>query len=89
MQVELRAELARRSEIIETLRTEFLAVAIDADPRELLPGTELQEHFGLESLDIIEFVSSVEFLYKVAVPDEDLPALTTLTKIADYLMARV
>ena len=41
---------------------------------------------GLDSLDVVEFVARVEEVYRVSVPDEDWQQLSTLDRIAEYVL---
>lgn len=73
-----------QQETLATLRTHLH----DVNPKLPLDFPE-QGHFknewGIDSLDIVEFVARIEDTYDIAVPDEDIPKLYSLEKVIDYL----
>lgn len=46
------------------------------------------EDLGMDSLDEIEFIMSVEDAYGIDIPSDDLGSVTTLNRFADYLLAK-
>ena len=80
--------ITRHDDLVEYLRRE-LRLVNDEIP-ELLPGdARLIADIGVDSLDLIEFVASVEYEYEFIVPDEDWPDLETLDQIAGYIASHL
>lgn len=55
------------------------------------PGSEtidLIEELGVDSLDMVEVVSTIEETFKLSIPNEDLLAMKTLKDINDYIKSR-
>jgi len=75
-----------RDEVLALLRRELRAVN-PAVPEDLAPDVELVADLGLDSLEVVEFVARVEDAYRVAVPDDQWPTLSTLDRIAGYVLA--
>lgn len=49
----------------------------------------LHAELGIDSLDLVVFVASVEYRFGLVVPDEDWQRLPTLDAIASYALARL
>ena len=45
--------------------------------------------WGLDSLDLVEFVARVERDFRIVIPDDDLPQFISLEATASYLRARM
>ena len=43
---------------------------------------------GLDSLDVFSFISTVESEFNVKVEDDDLPSLTTLALLEDFILKK-
>jgi acyl carrier protein len=71
--------------MIDLLRAE-LANVVDDLPGEVPVDAALRDDLGIDSLDVLEFVSRVEYRCGVTVPDEDWPRLGTLREIAGYVL---
>jgi acyl carrier protein len=71
------------------LEAEAVAEAIKAriievgklDPASLRPNTELIHELGMSSLELLSVLAFAEQRYGIAIKDEDLVSLTTLSKI--------
>ncbi len=61
----------------------------DTLPADVAGDALLMTDLGLDSLDVVEFVAHVEEHYRVTVPDEDWQQLSTLDRIAAYVLARI
>ncbi len=48
-----------------------------------------REDLGLNSLDAVELIFRVEEAFDLMIPDEDVPKLTTVGHIVDYVEKRV
>jgi acyl carrier protein len=73
-------------QVIGVLQAEIRRVK-DTLPAEVPTDALLMTDLGLDSLDCVEFVARVEELYRLAVPDDDWQSLTTLDRIAEYVVA--
>ena len=75
------------AEIIGVLRAEIRQVK-DSLPLDVATDALLMTDLGLDSLDCVEFVARVEEVYRLSVADDEWQALTTLDRIADYILSR-
>ena len=73
------------TDVLEVLRTELRKVK-DTLPADVAGDALLTADVGLDSLDVVEFVARVEEHYRVTVPDEDWQQLSTLDRIAEYVL---
>jgi acyl carrier protein len=75
-----------RDKVLAELRALLLTVrpALHAEVPE---GASFTVDLGLDSLDVVEFVARVERYYRAQVPDETWTQLTTLGRVADYVLA--
>ena len=73
--------------VIEVLRSEIRKVK-DSLPLDVATDALLMTDLGLDSLDCVEFVARVEEVYRLLVADDEWQELTTLDRIAEYIMAR-
>ena len=50
---------------------------------------DMKEVWGLDSLDLVEFIARIEYHYKISIPDEDLSHFKSLTGIISYLQNKL
>lgn len=55
-------------------------------PIALPPTDDFKQHWGLESLDLAEYVARIEQHYSREIPDIAWEQMTSIDKIADYLL---
>lgn len=56
-------------------------------PDDVAPDTELVADLQLDSLDVVEFVARVEEAFRFSVPDGQWQQLSSLERIAAYVLA--
>jgi acyl carrier protein len=61
---------------------------LGVDESEVLPNASLVEDLNADSLDLVEYVMSIEEQFNVKVSDEDAESLTTVGETEAYLMDR-
>jgi acyl carrier protein len=75
---------------IRTTVLELLCeVAPEIDPAAVKPDVEIRDQFDLDSMDILNFVISVDERFGVEIPESDYGRLTTIDGFVDYLGARL
>lgn len=72
------------SEVLRVVLEELRAIKPALEPS---PDMRLREDAGLDSLDALELVASVEQRFRVPVPDEDWRQMRTPQDIAAYVEA--
>lgn len=77
-----------RSEVLALLRRELRAVNA-AVPEDVAPDAELVADLHLDSLDVVEFVARVEEAYRFSVPDGQWQQLSSLERIASYVLSQL
>lgn len=75
-----------RAAVLALLRHELRRVNPSV-PDDLAPDVELAADLHLDSLDIVEFVARVEEAFRFSVPDGQWQQLSSLARIADYVVA--
>jgi acyl carrier protein len=72
-------------------KEEILKILVDTvafnDASTIEYDSDLSEN-GVDSLDMANILLIMEEKYKVKIPDDDIPLLTSINAIADYLMNR-
>ncbi len=73
-----------RSDTVAAIREELAAAAPDVPP-DADTAAHFRHDLDVDSLAILEMVARLEYRYRIAVPDEDWPRLTSIDAVADYL----
>jgi len=60
---------------------------LNVDEESITMETDLVEDLKADSLDIVELIMDMEAEFGIEVPDEDLPGVTTVGGIVEYLKA--
>lgn len=69
--------------------TQALAEYLKRDAASIKPNHHLRDDLGLDSMAVIELLYKIEEKFNIQIPDQDLPALTTVTTVAGYVQKRV
>lgn len=76
------------NQLIEKLKMELIDVKPTL-PTDLDPDDHLKNIWGLDSLELVEFVARIERTYKMIIPDEDLKCFTSLSASSEYIHKRL
>ena len=68
---------------------EIIAKQLGADADAITPETNIMEDLGADSLDVVEMLMAIEETCGVAVPDEEIPNLKTVSDIVAYVEANM
>jgi len=63
----------------------ILARTLRVRPELIGPDMDLKEEFNADSLTVLTVVTEIESQFGIAIPDEDVPKLRTLTAVVSYL----
>lgn len=77
-------ELAVTPQIIQSLAT-----YLKRDPSAITESHHLRDDLGLDSVAVIELLFEIEDRFKIQIPDQDLPGLSTVGSVADYVQQRL
>ena len=79
----------QRRELNERIKTLVVnALALTCEPGQITDDQPLfGRGLGLDSLDALELVVSIEEQFEVSVNDDEVSSLSTINKIADYILA--
>ncbi|MCP9439412.1 MAG: acyl carrier protein [Nitrospira sp.] len=77
-------ELEVTSQIIQALAT-----YLKRDPSTITESHHLRDDLGLDSVAIIELLFEIEDRFKIQIPDQDLPGLSTVGSVATYVHQRL
>lgn len=59
---------------------DLIADIIEMDPNEIGPDAHLVEDLGMDSMMALEILASLEKKFKIRIPEDELPKITTLNK---------
>lgn len=66
-----------------------LAGYLKRDPATITESHHLRDDLGLDSVAIIELLFEIEERFKLQIPDQDLPGLSTVGSVAAYVQQRL
>ena len=58
----------------------LIADIIEMDPSAIDPNAHLGEDLGMDSMMALEILATMEKKFKIRIPEEDLPNITTLNR---------
>ena len=58
----------------------LIADIIEIEPDKIDPDASLVEDLGMDSMMALEILASLEKKYKIKIPEEELPKITTLNR---------
>ena len=66
-----------------------LADYLKRDPASITEAHHLRDDLGLDSMAVIELLFEIEDKFKIQIPDQDLPGLSTVGSVALYVQQRL
>lgn len=66
-----------------------LATYLKRDPSAITESHHLRDDLGLDSVAIIELLFEIEDRFKIQIPDQDLPGLSTVGSVSEYVQQRL
>jgi acyl carrier protein len=78
-----------REEIARQVRTALLGVAPELESTRLDPDAPLRDQVDIDSMDFLRFVMALHTQLGIDVPEADYQKLASLTRIVDYLAAKI
>lgn len=66
-----------------------LAGYLKRDPASITESHHLRDDLGLDSVAVIELLFEIEERFKLQIPDQDLPGLSTVGTVAAYVQRRL
>lgn len=60
--------------------TALIAEIIEMDPKEINPDAHLVEDLGMDSMMALEILAAIEKRFRIKIPEEDLPKITTVNR---------
>ena len=75
-------------EIVSTI-IKSLADYLKQDPSSITEQHHLRDDLGLDSMAVIELLFEIEDRFKIQIPDQDLPGLSTVASVATYVQQRL
>ena len=70
--------------VFEKVR-EILCDQLDLEPEDITLDTNIIEDLGADSLDLVDFVMSLEDEFDKEIPDEDVENIRTIGDIVSYI----
>ena len=63
--------------------TKLIADIIEMDPDQIDPDAHLVEDLGMDSMMALEILTSIEKKFRIKIPENDLPKITSVNKAID------
>jgi acyl carrier protein len=76
------------TEIIGKIQS-FLITEFEVEEEKIVPGANLKETLGLDSLDYIDVVVAIESIFGFKMQPEDLTNIATFHDLCDFVISRV
>jgi acyl carrier protein len=70
---------------IEQEIKEIIAKILEIEPEKITPEARFVEDLGMDSMMALEIVASIEKKYKITIPEEATPKLTSLQSVYELL----
>jgi acyl carrier protein len=67
----------------------LVAEQLGVDISEVIPGANILDDLGADSLDVVELVMSLEDTFDIEVPDEVVEGMRTIGDIEQFVVAHV
>lgn len=77
-----------KSEVTEKI-VQALATYLKRDPSTITESHHLRDDLGLDSVAVIELLFEIEERFKLQIPDQDLPGLSTVGSVSNYVQRRL
>jgi acyl carrier protein len=61
----------------------IVAEVLEVDPSRIDPDAHLVEDMGMDSMMALEILASVEKQFRIRIPEENLPQMTTTNRIVE------
>jgi acyl carrier protein len=74
---------------LETRIRAIVAQALQTKPDEIHPDRRFKEDLGADSLDVLVLVQDIEDAFRIAIPDEAVPALRTVRDAIEFVRGTV
>jgi acyl carrier protein len=78
----------KRTEIIDKIHS-FLITEFEVEAEKIVPGANLKDTLGLDSLDYIDVVVAIEGIFGFKMQPEDLTNIATYQDLCDFVISRV
>ncbi len=76
------------NELTGRIRT-LIADQLGVDVAEITPEASIHDDLGADSRDVVELVMSLEDVFEIEVPDEEVEGMRTIGDIQQYVIAHV
>ena len=63
-------------------------VAPEIDPATIEPEVPLREQFDIDSVDLLNFLASLEETFAITIPERDYDRIVTLADLVAYVASR-
>jgi acyl carrier protein len=77
------------AEIREAILEILSDIAPDEDLSRLEPGVPFRDQLDMDSMDFLDIVMELRKRYRIQIPEEDYPALASMTTTIAYLEPRM
>ena len=71
--------MANTDQVNEVVR-KLIADIIEIEPDQIPPDAYLVEDLGMDSMMALEILAAIEKKFRIRIPEEDLPKITTLNR---------
>lgn len=81
----------RRAPLVARVDPRLVALTVEqleVDDTEVMPRASLVEDLNADSLDLVEYIMTLEQTFHIQISDEDAEQLTTISEIQNYLLEK-
>ncbi len=62
---------------------ELIADILEMEPGKIDPNAHLVEDLGMDSMMALEILASIEKKFRIKIPEEDLPKITSINRVIE------
>ena len=66
---------------LEAIVRKIVAEVLEVEPGTIEPDAKLVEDLGMDSMKALEIMAAIEKRFRIKVPEDSLPKLTTLNRV--------
>ncbi len=74
------------AEIYENVK-KLVVSGLKVSPEEVKPESDFTKDLNADSLDVVEFIMSLEDEFNIKIPDEDAEKIKTVQDVVDYIVS--
>ena len=78
-----------KTEEVKNKITKIFVSVLGVEPDEIVETADLQNDFGMDSLDTVELIIELEKEFSISIPDDEAEEIKTVGDILNYLETKL